>query len=651
MTGINNKVLLAVATFAAFASGAQGEVVPGSKMPFTIKRGDCELTVGGKVKFESYFEDNAYLLNKDIPDENEYFKETVDLTLNAAYGKAKFGHKAVEMFVDMRHKGVWGKALAYADKDGGSIGPSNVKFNDKVEAIFGTHSHTNGKPLIWFKDAWLRFSANAVANSDSENLHFFKLGWFFFDMGRGIAFGGAYGLNKELLGLYSYAEDKSAPGINLHGTIVKGCLDYDLYYSKFEERSKSLADTINLEKRHIVGSAPWRGINKDDEVIAARLQWKVFEGSACGDLDLEPYVFFNAASDQKVEIAPDSKSYWGSYGLAAEYSHGNFEIGGETAFNYGEQKVFNIDRNKAQIVNINGQLVEQYTYIADASGNKVLVTPTSRIAARQPVVQTNGAQINKANGAAVDTNFFNATNRFRPAYKNKYRGWMAVVDAAYTIQPCDLKLALSYGYASGDNPPNELEVNKTYKGFIGLHEYYTGKRVPSVFLLDARLIKIPVGLDPKVFESQGQVAAEDTSFSDLQLVGFGATWTPQCVIKDLSINPNILGYWKAQREHKFIPSVIPGVPGTLSPDLASTFMGTELNMVVSCTLIKDLKLLMNGAIFVPGQYFKDVDGVPVGKDIFDEVVQDDRNDNVDASFFRIGHDTAFHLNIGLEYKF
>ena len=650
MTGINNKVLLTAASLVFFASLAQIKAQPGSKMPFIVKRGDCEMTVGAKAKFESYFEDNAYLLNKDIPDENEYFKESIDVLLSSAYGKEKYGHKAVEMSVNMRHKGVWGKALAYADKDSGPIGPSSVKFNDKVESIFGTHNHTSGKPLIWFKDAWLRFSFNAAFNSDCQNLQFLKLGWFFFDMGRGIAFGGAYGLNKELIGIYSYPEDKSAPGINLHGTIIKDCLDYDIYYSKFEERSKSLADTINLEKRHIVGrsATPWRGINKDDEVIAGRLQWKALKDGVCGSLDLEPYVFFNAASDQKIEIAPDSKAYWGSYGLAAEYSYGDFEFGGEAAFNYGKQTVFNIDRNKAFVVNQNGTLVEQYTHILNGNPNNpasqnVLVTTATKAAAKQPVY-VNGAQID-------NTGFFNANDRFRPEYKNKYAGWMVVLDSAYTVQPWHLKFAATYGYASGDNPPNELEVDKTYKGFIGLHEYYVGKRVASVFLLDARLIKIPVGLDPNVFESQGSVAAEDTFFSDLQFVGGGVTWTPKCFIKDLSINPNVLAYWKAKREHKFIPPVPPAVKGTLSDELASTFMGTELNIIASFTILKDLKLLMNGAIFIPGQYFKDVTGVPVGKDIFDQIVQDDRNDVVEASQFRLSSDTAYHLNFALEYKF
>lgn len=670
MIGQNNKVLLASAAFAAFFTtlpetrlhaavskpDEQARVQPGSKLPFMVRRGDCELIFGGKAKIENYFEDNTTLLNKLDPDQNFYFKETVDLTVNVAYGKEKFGHKAVELFTDIRHKGIWGKGLTYADKDAGPIGPSNIKFNDKVEAIFGTHSHTSGRTLLWFYHAWLRFSMNAAVGSKSPNLHFFKLGWFPFDVGRGIAYGGIYGVNKEFLGLYSYPEDKSAPGINLHGTIIQDCLDYDLYFSRFEERGKNFNDTITYEKRNIVGrsATPWRGVGKNDDLLLARLQWHALKNNPYGDLDIEPYVFYNPASDQKIEVAPDCKAYWGSYGVMLEHSYKAFEWGAEAAFNYGKQYAFNFDRNKAIIVNINGQLVEQFTNIVDAAGNPVLVTPASRAAARQNVTQADGTQINIANGAKINTDFYNGKKRFRPAYTDKYAGWMTVVDAAYTKKEWDMKFAVAYGYASGDTPPNTVEKDKTYNGFIGLHEWYTGKRVTSIFLLDARLIKIPVGLDPNVYESQGVVAAEDTSFSDLQHVGFGVTWTPKCAIRNLTINPNVLAYWKTKQEHKVI--VMPGsrgVPTTvrLSPDKASTFLGTEFNFVARCQVIKDLTLFGNGAVFLPGQYFKDVTGVPVGKDVFDQVVQDDRNDVYDASQFRIASDNAYHLNIGLEYKF
>ena len=71
---------------------------------------------------------------------------------------------------------------------------------------------------------------------------------------------------------------------------------------------------------------------------------------------------------------------------------------------------------------------------------------------------------------------------------------MAVVDSSYLFEDVDLKVAAAYGYASGDDNPHTVERDKNYKGFVGLHELYAGKRVPSVFVLDARKVKRPLTL-------------------------------------------------------------------------------------------------------------------------------------------------------------
>ncbi len=659
----------------------------GTKGPFTITKGDAELTIGGRIKVENYYEDNAYLLNKNIPDENLYFKETVDLTINGGYGAEKYGYKVVEMFFDFRHKGVWGKGLIYADADSGPIGPSNVKFGEEsnVETIFGSHSHTSGKTLLWVKDAWLKFSLNAAFGVlDSKQRHTLQMGWFEFDLGRGIALGSYYGIGKEFLGLYNYVEDKSAPGILLRSVLIPDRLAVDLYYSRFEERGKNLEDTINLEKRYIIGrsSSPWRGCAKDDDLFAARMKWRVIRDCKCGTLELEPYVFYNAASDQKIEklYAPDAKTNWGSYGLAIDYSYADFECGGEMAFNYGQEELYCIDRNRPRVNNSlqqgsEGYLVEEYSHILNAKpgtagATRALVTGRlsdpndigSRSAAMQPVYE-NGVQIDKAHGAAIDTPYWNSNDRFRRGFDVDLKGWMAVVDGAYTFKKWDLKMALAYGYASGGPAPRNPDLDgqgcangcrtRKYNAFVGLHESYCGKRVTSIFILDQRLLMRPTNL---VTEGGRVKASKEMTFSDLQLVGAGLTWTPKCCIKDLSLNPNIIWFWKAQEEHAYVQGVLDPVTltdtGHLSEcDMARSFMGTEINLLARCTAIKDLTFFANLAVFIPGGYFADVKGVPLPRDIFGFVIQDDRNDIHDANRFRISDDTAYHMNIGFEYKF
>jgi hypothetical protein len=664
--------------------GSLKSPTPGIKEQSTITKGDCTMTWGGRAKVEHYFDKNMCMLNKNIPDEFEYFKETVDLTFDVNYGRQKYGFTAVEFFADLRHKGVWGKGLSYSDSDSSPGSPSNVSFSDpSSQAVFGSHSHLSNKALLWLNEAWLMFSPSAPLGGGKNHLHIVKMGWHPYSLGRGIALGGFYGLNGDRLGLFqSFNEDKAAPGILLNGVIVKDLLSYDLYYAKFEERNKGLGDTFNQLKANIVGhrARPWRGEAKDNDLFAVRLNINPLKpGHAAGKLDLDPYIFYNAASDQKVALPPDAKLNWGSYGMAIEHACGNFEWGAEAAFNYGKQQVFNIDRNINKIVNtkvgtsVGGDIYaiqEVYTHIRQGSvaGIPVPVWGTpgpsgtgTRQAATQPIVDNgtskNGQEIVLTNGTHTgwwntgsNGNPLDPTNRFRPAYTNHLTGWMGVVDTAYTVAAWHLKIALAYGYASGDNNPNLVPQNKNYGGFVGLHELYNGKRVKSV-LLDERLLLRPTGL----VAGQTPKVSADFSMSDLQYVGAGLSWTPKCFLNDLSINPNVLMFWNAHESYKFIPNstIIPEGGVVSANERARSFLGTEYNLWANCKIITDLKMYVNMAFFVPGGFFKDVKGVPLSRDFLASLVDstDDASERLRPGMYRLGDDTAFHLNIGFDFRF
>ncbi len=633
------------------------EPVSADKQPFMVKRGDCELTFGGKAKAEYFLQPRINLLNKNVPDQNEYFKQCIDLTFDVQYGKEKWHHPAIQAFVDLRQKSIWGKATSYADKDSGPIAAAGIKLDD---AVVGIHSHTTGKPLIWLKDAWVQGSLNAAFGLHDACVHTVRAGWFTFELGRGIALGSVYGLNKESFGLYSYVEDKSTPGIQIHGDIVKDCLSYDLYFSRFEERSKGFGDTTSIIKRHIVPLAKagkiWRGLGKEDDVFAARVQWKALKDSDAGTMTVEPYLFYNSALDQKVEIAPDAKSQWGSVGLMTEHKVKGFEYGFDVAMNYGTQTMYNIDRNTIKVQNDGeGRFQQVYSHIVARTGEKVPVTPASKHAAgiltiaqdyTTNLVIPAQAEDKPFNLAAVPADtYFSKVDRFRPAYKNKLAGWMGVADAGYNFDEHKLLVAAGVGFASGDIDPHKEAKDKTYKGFIGLHEAYSGKLVKSVMFLDERQTVRPLSLakgtkDPKI--------RQDTSFTDLAMVGLSATWKPVCPIKNLSLNPNFVTFWKASPLYKYDADA----KALSTTARASAYLGTELNLFVKATMIQDLSVFAVGAIFVPGRHYTDMKGVPFdGQEFIEQIENDPRNDIEDASHLKLGDDIAGHLNIGLEYRF
>jgi hypothetical protein len=84
--------------------------------------------------------------------------------------------------------------------------------------------------------------------------------------------------------------------------------------------------------------------------------------------------------------------------------------------------------------------------------------------------------------------------------------------------------------------------------------------------------------------------------------------------------------------------------------LASKFFGTEFNLAIRSEIIKDLTAYGVFAMFIPGTYFKDVTGIPLDDDYFSRLAEEVQA-GYDPKDFRLGHDLAYHMNIGFEYKF
>lgn len=644
----------------------------GEKIPVRNTYGDLEFTLGGTVKFDSWFAKNVVLLNKNLPDEYGYLKQTFDLTGSAIWGLNTFNHKAFELFFDIRQKAIFGNGgrEVQTTKD-------PVKLGDSV---VGTHSHRNNKLVVWLRGLYAEVSINALfGRKDEKYLHFLKVGHFPFILGRGIALGPVYGVGRDFLGLQTtYLNDTQTPGINLRGELCPGRLYYDLYYAKLEENSAGFSDNFSHIKASHVGRSltPWRGVAQDNDLIAARLKWTAINTDRSGVLDIEPYILYNEQSDRQLEIAADAKLKLATGGLALEYKNKNFEFGGEVAVNYGEQLVRHIDRNVVKIKpNKDGKLCETLSHVVyektstDEYGNTIFSgcpddsSPVVRSQAIKSVVSNarkcgkigscyNGheiGQVTETTFSCDDTNasctqqtrkVFNACNRFRPAFKNNLRGWMAVADASYFFENVGVKWGLAYGYASGDDNPNLFERDTTFNGFIGLLEGYAGKRVQSVFVLDSRKLKRPLALGPNERE-----AGDDGSFTDLHHVGTSLNWYPLRKKNQLHIGTNLMFFWKAHAINAFDQCS----QKTLCR-LASTFLGTEWNLRLKYEALKDFYIFGDVGMFFPGKFYDDISGIPLRGDIFNRLDRVDRT-GVDSSNYRLSNDFSYLVNLGMHFKF
>ena len=66
-------------------------------------------------------------------------------------------------------------------------------------------------------------------------------------------------------------------------------------------------------------------------------------------------------------------------------------------------------------------------------------------------------------------------------------------------------------------------------------------------------------------------------------------------------------------------------------------------------VLKDLTLFGKFAAFFPGGYFEDIKGIPLDDDYFRSLGLP--VEHYDPREYRLGADTAYHMNIGVEFKF
>ncbi|MFC1854576.1 hypothetical protein ACFLY6_01760 [Candidatus Dependentiae bacterium] len=600
-----------------------------------LSKGSGQLTLGGTLKEEYTYSKNPVFLNSDLPDSYSYSKTTVELEGDYRWGKEKYGHDAIIAHSKLRHKGYWGDAESSVKTDSNTVSVSDT--------TLGEHYHASTKPFVWFKELWLSTSVDALCNVRNVGTHTLKAGYFPFKFGRGISLGEGYGTPKEFLGVYNRKNDYHAPGVLYSGDVYDGKVGYDFYYAKFEDNSTSPKQTLEQTKAHrldLTEDKSWRGSGNDDELWGVQLRLSPSEGGVLGKAIVSPYLFVNIARDKKIEMVADSRSDLITLGCAIEYECNGFECGGEVAFNRGKEHVYGIDRNTTAILKDSdtGVLTEYYTHILTSAGGSMAPAVLDLKTELQSDLHRDETSF-----TAGSTTYYNASNRTRDSYNNKYRGWMGVWDIAYTLQRPQLKMAACCGWVTGDSNPNATETDKEYRGFVGLNELYKGKRVTSVFVLDGRTLKRPLTFSE--YDNKMQFAGEDGSFTDLRFVGYSMSYViEKFKHKNPLIQTNSILFWKDYEQFK-------AVNGTVSEtEKASRFLGAEFNVIAKVDPLENMTVSACGGVFLPGGYYKDIKGTQVRADQFTDLDVADTQ-NVDSTTYRIGNDVAYFFKMAVEYRF
>ena len=562
------------------------------------------------------------------PVDRAYVNKTkFDLTGNITHDNG------VEAQLSLRSKVGWGtrKNITTAS-EGIKIG----------EALIGSHSHNLEPRIVFVREAWLSMDFDKLCDRIYGGLNTFKLGLFPFSVARGIAFGDSFSVNPVSLGFFSdKGVDQYAPGILFSGDLHDNRFHYDIYGSIAKNRSTGLSDTAAqiydnkvVDGAYLPANQFSRGFGNFDVSSVFRAQWKPYQEKG-KKVCFEPYAVCVYGGEQKIDATGDAKHILGTFGFAGELDIDGIEFGFDTAFNRGHQNVSGLDRNKVEIAvdSVTGALKTVYSHVYDDAALTTKTIYTQDTAAYRPT----GVISSSLNGLEINsTGKYSGTNRFRDPYKNKFRGWMGVVDAAMSFREGTMKVSVAGGVASGDVNPNKNKTGsvREYNGFISQQELYGGKRVKSVFVMGPSRALVR----PNPVEDATTKASGAEGFSNIVFGGMGIDIAPADKSKGWKVNPNVLLFWQEHRSTKFN-----------STDLASNRLGTELNVIGSMVITENLKFSGSAALFLPGKYYYDIKGTALSSDVASMVKE--AQAGVAELLPTLGNDPAFSLSVGMAYSF
>jgi hypothetical protein len=554
------------------------------KIPIDSK--DVELLMGGNIKVDSYNVRNAVRLTKGIDDQVNQWRQRVEVGVQSNFGKEAHGGRAVvESRVAIGGTLFWRSGLT---KNYGLLEAANKQdyINPPVDAFIN--------------EAWVCLNLDTLNETLIPTPHSLKAGYFPFLVGRGLslgdrAYGGITYMGFSRQGIQT-TMPKYAPGVLLHGEFPEKFLSYDLYYSPFVSEDVNAFVLADGKSTHITDKDKQNAHGR--HVVAGSFTY-LLEPTKNATVQIEPYFVYYNSQRQTVSGPADAPMYFTTYGMMVDGAIGPVKCNLEVASQYGRQDV----------------LPWQYK--------------------------------------------LGETREFHPKYKIKLAGSMLVFDLAYHVKDYPVVPSLSMGYFSGGDYPYNDTVNqfhagqggfstlvqsqqatdsqkdKVFKGFIPLRDWgYRGMWCNPLIMFSAGVVPRPVDIDISLLESFN----DQDCATNLMFLGFGATWYPLQIRKQLAVSSGMFFHWEANAPHKWdVGALQPGllsdsgsvvlqapsfgVVGWSTNQRASSFLGTELNMIVDYQIAPDCTLSVRGGIFFPGQLYADLTGAPnlnsmVQKDTF-----------------------------------
>ncbi len=661
-----------------------------------LSRDGSELFLKGKVEEEWFGIRNGYTLDNRFPDWLSKVRQRVDICFHSHIMSAQSKKPVVEAAFHLLNMHFWRElysnlylqaepVILDVNEQTGHI----LQGGKSLEQVFQTFTNptiSSPIPIVSFTQAFIKLHLDSLISGLEKAPHILMAGYFPYQLGRGIALGPSDEGGITFLGydfpLSPLASPYYAPGILLRGKTCR-FFSYELYYSVWKRQYTQPFERDAIDFRFRLDKDKINRFGKQLKRDIWSLKGIIEHEGKHHHLSAQPYFLWMDSTFHRADPAQkltDRATRLGTYGCMIEWHTPSVSFNIEAAGQCGHIRFYPFDRNelvldrdasgrspqtfthvkKAKmnisntgeisfskteekmpaadaliaIINSKDALCTSFeTPIADADGNTTVDLSTGQYIDFEELKAVTAALSNEGTAAAqvaieeIKERYvqaFNAQTRVRNGYKTALRGYTILADGIWHVSH-RLDLMAGGGIISGGQNPYKCEKDNRYNGFLPLRDIkYQGWAIRSLALLGARSIPRP---------ADGNIHRLDCS--NLALVGIGSLFSPLKKKEKCTIQAHVIYFMQPSYQ------TVSTLQKPVSCQTASKDLGWELNATLLYKPIRECTVTMRGALFFPGQLYKEREGQQV------EYFTIKGN----STLVPIGTDTAWGINIGISYQF
>jgi hypothetical protein len=221
-------------------------------------------------------------------------------------------------------------------------------------------------------------------------------------------------------------------------------------------------------------------------------------------------------------------------------------------------------------------------------------------------------------------------------------------------------MGIAGGCASGDNNPNDSidtitmtrltpniaynDHKKNYHGFFGINQLYEGKSINPLYFGQAQKLNQPLSLN-------GQLTTP--LFTNQCFLGTTVRGHTHAKNGILSASGTVVTYFEQHATKKGLSATLwqaqsldftPEMQADMNTILPKS-LGTEINWNASYTVGTDLSFSLNGALFIPGAYYKKASGKLISLTQQAQLAQTDFAPDENNYPPALGNNVSFFINV------